>query len=64
MAEVEGCRFTTDPATLFADPEVGLVSIATSSGSHAALALAAIAAGKHVLVEKPLAMTSDEGAAE
>jgi len=60
VAEVEGCRFTTDPATLFADPEVGLVSIATSSGSHAALALAAIAAGKHVLVEKPLAMTSED----
>jgi predicted dehydrogenase len=60
VAEVEGCGFTTDPATLFADPQVGLVSIATSSGSHAALALAAIAAGKHVLVEKPLAMTSDD----
>ncbi len=61
VAELEGCLFTTDPATLLADPEVSLVSIATSSGSHAPLALAAIAAGKHVLVEKPLAMTSDEG---
>jgi len=29
VAEVEGCGFTTDPATLFADPEVALVSIAT-----------------------------------
>jgi len=61
VAELEGCRFTTDPASLFADPEVALVSIATSSGSHASLALAAMAAGKHVLIEKPLAMTSADG---
>jgi UDP-N-acetyl-2-amino-2-deoxyglucuronate dehydrogenase len=58
VGEGEGCRFTTDAATLIDDPEVAVVSIATSSGSHAALALAALAAGKHVIVEKPLAMNT------
>jgi predicted dehydrogenase len=49
---VRGCNST---AELFADPEVDAVAIATPVGTHAPLALAALAAGKHVLVEKPLA---------
>lgn len=36
------------------DPQVDLVAIATPVDSHRALAMRAIAAGKHVLVEKPL----------
>ena len=63
VGEAEGTAHTTDAAALIADPRVQLVSIATSSGSHAALALAALEAGKHVVVEKPLAMTSAEGRA-
>lgn len=38
-------------------PQVDAVVIATPAGSHAELALTAIGAGKHVLVEKPLATT-------
>lgn len=44
------------PEDLLADPHVGLVSICTPTDSHVALALAALAAGKHVLVEKPVAL--------
>jgi predicted dehydrogenase len=40
-------------------PHVDAVIIATPAASHAALALKAIAAGKHVLVEKPMATTTD-----
>lgn len=46
---------------LLADPAVGLVSICTPTPTHVELALAAIEAGKHVLIEKPLALTSAEG---
>lgn len=45
-----------DPAALFADERVELVSLCTPTDTHVALALAALAAGKHVLVEKPVAL--------
>lgn len=40
--------------------EVDVVTIATPATTHAPLAAQAIAAGKHVLVEKPIAMTVEE----
>jgi predicted dehydrogenase len=43
---------------LLADPAVEAVYIAAPHSEHRALALAAIAAGKHVLVEKPLALNA------
>jgi UDP-N-acetyl-2-amino-2-deoxyglucuronate dehydrogenase len=60
VAREEGCDFTTDPEELVRRPDVELVAITTSSGSHARLALAAIAAGKHVVIEKPMAMNAAE----
>lgn len=43
---------------LFADREVELVSICTQTPTHVELATLALAAGKHVLLEKPVALTS------
>ncbi|HLY72490.1 MAG TPA: Gfo/Idh/MocA family oxidoreductase [Planctomycetota bacterium] len=60
MGEREQCRWTTDYRDLLADPAVEIADIVTSSGSHAAIARDALLAGKHVLVEKPMAMTSAE----
>jgi predicted dehydrogenase len=55
-AEVRGYD---DASGLLADDGVDLVSVCTPTPTHVELALAAIEAGKHVLVEKPLALSSD-----
>jgi predicted dehydrogenase len=51
---------STDPEEAFKDPEVDLVIIATRHDSHASLALRALAAGKNVFLEKPLAVNLEE----
>lgn len=52
---------TADYAAVLADPEVAAVAVATPAGTHLDIALAALRAGKHVLVEKPLAATYADG---
>jgi predicted dehydrogenase len=56
-------KTTTDVAALLADPSVNAVVVATRHDSHADLVCRALDAGKHVFVEKPLALTGDEVAA-
>jgi 1,5-anhydro-D-fructose reductase (1,5-anhydro-D-mannitol-forming) len=51
---------TVDLDALLADSELDAVYISTTNEKHHAQALAAIAAGKHVLCEKPLAMSVSE----
>jgi predicted dehydrogenase len=53
-------RTTTNFQELLHDPEVAAVVIATPVSTHAKLADEALRAGKHVMVEKPLAATSIE----
>lgn len=55
-------RVTTHPDEVLADPEIEAVAVATTSSSHYAVARAALAADKHVFVEKPLALSSREAA--
>lgn len=55
--------FTTSLDEVLADPATDAVVIATPVPTHAALALAAIGAGKHVFVEKPLALTAADARA-
>jgi len=45
---------------LLADPAVAAVIVCTPPATHAEIALAAVAAGKHVLVEKPLALLPED----
>jgi len=51
---------TTDADSVLADPAVNAVVIATRHDSHANLVCQALEAGKHVFVEKPLALTLDD----
>lgn len=51
---------TTDANAVWDDDELNTVFIATGHSSHAALVCRALDAGKHVFVEKPLAMNVDE----
>lgn len=49
-------RTYSSPPDLIADPAIDAVSICTYTRSHVDLAIAALRAGKHVLVEKPVAL--------
>ena len=51
---------TTDAETVFADDEVEAVIVATRHDSHARYAVAALRAGRHVFVEKPLGIKPEE----
>ncbi len=51
-------RATTDVAAILDDPEIDVVHICTPNDTHVDLARRSLQAGKHVVVEKPLALTS------
>ncbi len=51
-----------DAAPVMADKDIDAVVIATPVASHYDLARAALDAGKHVMVEKPMCSSSDEAA--
>ena len=54
-----GLRVHTDPAAVLEDERIQVVSICTPTDTHVPLAEAALAAGKHVLVEKPVALRAE-----
>jgi UDP-2-acetamido-3-amino-2,3-dideoxy-glucuronate N-acetyltransferase len=54
-------QLVTDYETVLGDPAIQGVVIATPAETHFRLAAQAIEAGKHVLVEKPLTLSVDEG---
>jgi predicted dehydrogenase len=54
-----GGPWCADPAALFSDPAIAGVTIGTPHPAHAALVQGALAAGKHVICEKPLTVHPD-----
>lgn len=63
LADHPAAKVAPDLATALADPAVDLVVIATPDPLHAAQALAALEAGKHVVIDKPFAVSLDEARA-
>lgn len=57
FAETHGCRAAETLEAMLDDPEVDAVLIATPHSTHPELIEQAAAAGKHIFVEKPIALT-------
>lgn len=60
LAEEFGSRCYGDYWDIVADPDVELIVVATRSHTHVEIGLTALEAGKHVLMEKPIAPTLEE----
>lgn len=58
---VPGTRWSTRLSDALNDPEVEAVAIATPAATHARVATLCLEAGRHVLIEKPLATSVAEG---
>lgn len=52
--------YSTDWHDIINDPDIKVVDICTPNNAHAEIAIAAANAGKHIICEKPLALTSDQ----
>jgi predicted dehydrogenase len=59
FAQSRGCRAFDSLEAMLADPTIQAVSICSPSGAHLEPAVAAAEAGKHVLIEKPLEITTE-----
>ncbi|MBQ4090195.1 MAG: Gfo/Idh/MocA family oxidoreductase [Clostridia bacterium] len=59
-AEANGLKAYPSLEALLADPEIDFITIATPNDFHRPIAIQAMAAGKHVISEKPVTMTADD----
>ncbi|MGN6422882.1 MAG: oxidoreductase [Asticcacaulis sp.] len=61
LADLPGMRVVSDYDAAVADPDIDLVVVATPNDSHAMFAHLALDAGKHVVIDKPFALSVAEG---
>lgn len=61
QADLPGMTVAPDITTALADPSIELVVIATPNDVHASMAHEALEAGKHVVIDKPFALSVTEG---
>lgn len=54
-------KVSQDPRELIADPDLDAIAVATPASTHYELGLSVLGSGKHLLMEKPLAATTEEG---
>src|SRR5882757_698737 len=59
LADTHGAQHSASATDAFARDDIDAVAICTPSGEHADLAVAALDAGKHVVIEKPIDVTVD-----
>lgn len=59
-ARYTGAQIHDTPTQLIDDPDIDLIVVATPDTTHASLARAALRAGKHVVIDKPMATTLDD----
>ena len=60
LEQYGGSYYTTDPDRIFRDDNIDAVLIATHHDTHRPYALGAAAAGKHIFLEKPMALTIED----
>lgn len=60
LAKKYGGRVYTDFPDMLKDPDIDAISVCTANNMHAKASIAALEAGKHVLCEKPMAMSLDD----
>lgn len=60
IAEKYGARSYSSYEELLENPEIEAVSVCVANDAHAEITIAALKAGKHVLCEKPMAVTLDQ----
>ena len=59
LAEQYGAKAYDSYEALLADPEIDAVSVCAANFAHAEITIAALNAGKHVYIDKPLAVTAE-----
>ena len=60
LAAKHGCKAYESVEAMLADPEIDAISVCVANHVHAEITIAALKAGKHVLCEKPMAVTRQE----
>jgi predicted dehydrogenase len=63
LAEQVGSRWSDDLGSVIADPEIDAADICLPTPEHRSVTEAALAVGKHVMLEKPIALTLDDARA-
>lgn len=60
LAAEYNCKYYESAEALLADPKIDAVSVCVANHAHARITIAALKAGKHVLCEKPMAISLEE----
>jgi len=63
LEHAPNAEFVADIDVVLADQDINIISVCTPTPTHADIAIRALQAGKNVLLEKPIALTVDDGLA-